>query len=195
MTPILSAALLLLVAACSAERAPTEDAGPSAVCRVAPSYGDVGKIPPERSLAVRRDDDSGDAMSITYIAGLNSDQDQVLIQLYKGFGVFTSKSILAGSYVLAGEELNYATCGACVRMFADRPFGGGIALQDLMATAGTLTIAEVGPAGSGAFKATLSGVAFEHVNIDATFTSMPVDDGCETSISRLVADVPMSAAL
>jgi hypothetical protein len=81
----------------------------------------------------------------------------------------------------------------CVRIFADRPTDGGRPAQDMMATGGTLHVEAIGGQDSGSFKATLSGASFEHVVIDdVSFESKPVDDGCETSISNLIADVPMS---
>ncbi len=202
MRLVLSTALAVLLCACSdgGSVAVPGDAGPGpdsdGLCAVDPTYGDVGTVPYELSLAVRRDDDTGAAKSITYIAALNGDQDQVVIQLYRGFSVFTGKSIEAGTYPITGDELNYASCGVCVRIFADRALiGGGHPLQDMMATGGTLVVSEVGTGGSGAFKATLMNASFEHVQIDATsFESTPVGDGCETRINRLSADVPMTSA-
>jgi hypothetical protein len=169
------------------------DSGDS--CAVIPSYGDVGTIPEATSAAIRLDDGSGQAKSITYIGALNGDQDQVVIQLYRGFSVFTTGTIQPGTYEISGEELNYASCGVCVRMFADRLNGGGHPLQDMMATGGQLVVTSVGEAGSGVFQAELKNASFEHVNIDGmSFESIPVGDGCGTEISHLGADVPMATA-
>jgi len=177
-----------------------DDAGlPDAnqLCAIAADLGDVGTIPAEASVAVRKNDvETGDPELITYIGALNGDpesRDQLVVQLYRGFGVFTSRSIEAGDYELTGDELNYKTCGVCVRIFADRPTDGGRPAQDMMATGGTLHVEAIGGPQSGSFKATLSGASFEHVVIDdVSFESKPVDDGCETSISNVVADTPMS---
>jgi hypothetical protein len=163
-------------------------------CAVVPSYGDVGTIPVATSAAIRLNDGNGEAKSITYVGALNGDQDQVVIQLYRGFSVFTTHGIQEGSYEITGEELNYASCGVCVRMFADRLNGGGHPLQDMMATGGTLVVTSIGAAGSGLFQAELKNASFEHVEIDGmSFESVPVGDGCNTEITHLAADVPMTA--
>src|SRR6266540_159671 len=138
----------------------------STACAVSPSYGDVGTVSQTLSVAVRINDDLGRAKSITYIAALNQDQDQVVLQLYRGFSVFTQGEIVPGTYEITGDELNYASCGVCVRMFADRLLGGARPLQDMMATGGTLVVTELGEAGSGTFKADLQNAVFEHVDID-----------------------------
>jgi hypothetical protein len=167
----------------------------SGLCAVTPDYGDVGTIGTSDSIAVRLNDTQGQAKSITYLAALNGDQDQVVIQLYRGFSVFTTGAIQPGTYPITGDELNYASCGVCVRIFADRALGGGRPLQDMMATGGTLVVTEVGTAGSGVFRAELQDASFEHVRIDSmSFESSPVNDGCVTEISHLAADVPMTSA-
>jgi hypothetical protein len=202
MNRLLGVALgAMLLAACSDGGIETTTvdggAGPDSggSCAVIPSYGDVGTIPETISAAIRLDDGTGQAKSITYIAALNDDQDQVVIQLYRGFSVFTAGAIEPGTYKIEGDELNYASCGVCVRMFADRLNGGGHPLQDMMATAGTLVVTEVGAAGSGVFRAELKNAAFEHVSIDGmSFESTPIGDGCDTQISHLGADVPMATA-
>jgi hypothetical protein len=189
-------ALATLLGACADDdtSAITGDAGigpdGDGVCAVPESYGDVGTISRDLSVGVRLNDSQGEAKSITYIAALNDDQDQVVVQLYRGFSVFTSRAIGPGTYEIEGDELNYASCGVCVRMFADRVLGGTRPLQDMMATRGTLVVSEVG----GAFKATLMNAEFEHVNIDEmSYESRPVGDGCETAITRLSADVLLAS--
>jgi hypothetical protein len=191
----------MLLAGCSDDgvRINSEDGGTGpdsgGSCAVVSSYGDVGTVPVTASAAIRLNDTSGQARSITYLAALNDDQDQVVIQLYRGFSVFTTGVIRAGSYAIEGDELNYASCGVCVRMFANRPSGGGRPQQDMMATGGTLEVTEVGEAGSGVFRAELKNASFEHVHIDGmSFESSPVGDGCETEVTHLGADVPMATA-
>ena len=201
MNRLLGVALgAMLLAGCSdgGSFSPTADGGPGpdsgGDCLVDQSYGDVGTVPSAISAAIRFDDTSGQAKSVTYIGALNGDQDQIVIQLYRGFSVFTTGAIAPGTYEIKGEELNYASCGVCVRMFADRLAGGGHPLQDMMATGGTLVVSEIGAAGSGTFKAELRDASFEHVQIDGmSFESTPVGDGCKTEISHLGADAPMSA--
>ena len=44
-------------------------------------------------------------------------QDILSFENYNGFGVFTTQ-IVPGSFQITGEELNYATCGVCPRIFS-----------------------------------------------------------------------------
>jgi len=107
---------------------------------------------------------------------LNADPDQVQIELYNGHGVMTG-GIATGTYTIAGDDLDYETCGLCVRM-------KGNGTDDYFATGGSVTITSLTP-----FAATLDDVAFEHVTIDGTtFHSTPVGDGCTATITSVTLD-------
>ncbi len=203
---VAAVALSLSVMACSddgdsAVQEPTPDAGfdPDTIaeaCAVEPDFGDIGLLPAGASFAVRSTNDFDQEVTVTYVGALNDDQDQLMIQLWRGFGVFSTTSIGTGRFVIQDDELDYATCGVCVLIKADRPNGTGDAEQVLMATGGTLDVIELGPTGSGKFKAVLSNATFEHVEIAATtYASTPVGDGCTSSIGNLVADVPITAPM
>jgi len=112
--------------------------------------------------------------------------DQLAIEIYQGdFGGPET----AGVYELTGTELNYATCGLCVRLFED-------ATQDTIArqyfaTAGTVDIDSIGVVG-GTFAGTLTGLEMVEVTITAgTFESTPVANGQTWCIPSL----PFSAAI
>jgi hypothetical protein len=167
----------------------TPDADTTPVCSVIPTYGDIGTIP-DTINAERKVE--GENESVTLGVGVNADQDGFVLELYKGFTVFQA-GIVPGTYQLTGEELNYASCGVCVRFFGDA--APGAPGQDFMATGGTVTITEVGATGSGRLKATLSNLTFTHVTIDGTtFNSTPVGDGCDTAMTGAVIDSPIVAA-
>ena len=115
-----------------------------------------------------------------YTGDLNSNPDNLDIEIYAGYGVFQN-GVKLGKYTLAGNELDYATCGLCVLVFA-----GG---QDpYMATGGTVELTSV----QGTFSGTLTNVTFTHVSIDPnTFESTPLGDGCNTSIPSLSISAPV----
>ena len=123
-----------------------------------------------------------------YQGDLNADPDTLDIELYTGFGVFKN-GIKAGTYTLSGDELNYATCGLCVLIYTD--VSGGTPTDTYLATGGTVTISTLQPTLTG----TLSNVTFTHVDINSsTFQSMPVGDGCNSSISSLSISAPVTVA-
>jgi hypothetical protein len=159
-----------------------EDAGPPLPRCAAPvSYGDLGLIPPQFSQAALRFTQDGEVQKVIYQALLNDDTDLLVVELFDHFGVFAG-GLRTGIFELTGEELDYATCGVCIRVFGDiGPLGD--VRQVFMATSGTVEIREVGLSQNGHLQATLIDLTFEHVNIDPrTFESTPVNDGCESAI-------------
>lgn len=116
---------------------------------------------------------------------LNTDAtpDLLSVELYPGFGVFPGK-VMAGVFELTGDELDYATCGACVLIYTDADGAGGV-VDAYMATGGTLTITSLTP-----FAGTISNATFTHVTLDEdTNTSTPVGD-CD---SAAIGDAQFSA--
>lgn len=163
-------------AAPQADAAPQVDGGPG--CYVPTTYGDLG---------TRTDPVEADDLAVPTIVWatleLNNEPDTLKIDLYQGVGIFAD-SIHSGTFPLAGDQLSYADCAACVHLTAR---GAGGETQDYMATGGTLTIDAVSPN----LQATLSDVTFEHVSI-AGSVSTPVGDGCVTAFSHLVIDAPLT---
>src|SRR5690606_19552964 len=116
----------------------------------------------------------------------DTNPDILLLELYPGSGVF-SGGLKPGTYTLAGDELQYATCGACVRIFGDYVTGVG-ATEVYMATGGKLTLTSV----SGQLTGALSDVTFTHVTINtSTWESTPVGDGCNSAISTATFSEPI----
>lgn len=104
--------------------------------------------------------------------------DVLQVELYAGFAAFQGADITAKTIQLSGDELNYKSCGACVRVFADVPQMGDSPAQ-YFATGGTLQLTSV----SGSLQGTLTNVTLEKVTVDPNdFTSTPVGDGCTTKI-------------
>jgi len=124
---------------------------------------------------------------IGYQGTLNADAspDVLDIELYKGFGVFTTGEIRTGTYTITGDEANYATCGVCVLLLADVNTTSGAPGSLYMATGGTVNITSVSPNITG----TLSNMTFVHVDIDSTtFQSTPNADNCPSAITSLSFD-------
>ncbi len=121
-----------------------------------------------------------------YTGTLNSDPDNLDIEMYAGFGVFSS-GIHTGTFKLSGAELDYATCGLCVLVQTDS--SGGSPTDTYMATGGSVTITSLQPTLAG----TLDNVTFTHVNIDPnTFESTSAGDGCNSSIASLAISAPVT---
>ena len=130
-----------------------------------------------------------DAHSITW-GGLLAMQplDAVQLELYAGIGAFDGADISAKTIELTGDELNYKTCSVCVRIFADATQQSAAA--QYFATGGTVTLSSV----SGTLKGTLSNVTLTKVTVADDFTSTPVNDGCNTTITTATMNAPIEMA-
>ena len=128
-----------------------------------------------------------DAHAESWQGLLNTDAapDIVQLELYAGFGLFAGKDIAPGTYPLTGDELNYASCGVCVRIFADAT-EQALGAQ-YFATGGSVTLSST----TGNLVGTLDNVTFTKVTIADDFTSTPVGDGCETVITAASMDTPL----
>jgi hypothetical protein len=159
-------------------------AGPDAAASVCLADASYGAATLSNQIA---QSDAGTSQ-LLYGGFLNADAtpDAVQIELYAGFGAFTSAPIQPGTYPLTGAELNYATCGVCVRLLTDISMGSA-SDAGYLATGGTLTITSVTPNITG----TLSNLTFQHVNIapSPSFMSTPHPDLCTSAITSAAFDV------
>lgn len=177
----LIAAAALTFAACGGDGGPPAgpDAEDNAACQATASYG-----------AATATDQQGFQMGaaaptqLSLLGALNADSppDLIDIELFKGFGAFTTGEIRTGTFEITGEELTFATCGVCVFIGADYVDGVG-PTSDYLATGGTVTITSVSPNLTG----TMSNMTFEHVTVDAG-ASTPHVDGCESALTSLSFD-------
>jgi hypothetical protein len=109
-----------------------------------------------------------------------STNHRLSLELYPGFGVFAAGLHRLDSYPLTGDDLDYQTCGACVRLLADAD-SEGRGSRVFMATGGTLSFSLVGDD----FTASLKGVELREVAIDpVTFATRPVGS-CVTEITSV----------
>lgn len=131
-----------------------------------------------------------------YVNGsMNTDFDDLTVELYKGYGVFTDTEIVPTTVQLTGEEAAYETCGACVLIYANWDRDLGEAEMVYLAIGGTLTITQVSPNLQG----TLLNASFVHVDIDTDGVSTPSPDQCASTIEQasfdavVMTDPPMFA--
>lgn len=121
---------------------------------------------------------------VYYNGSMNTDYDDLTIELYKGFGAFTKTEIEPGTIQLTGDEADYYTCGACVLIYANWNRDTEEAAMIYLAIGGTLTISQVTPNIQG----TLLNASFVHVDIDEEGASTPSPDACASSIEQVAFD-------
>lgn len=156
---------------------------PAPVCLAEASYGAATlgqQAAQSQGPAATPDVEAGFAT----IGGDTAPVDIIQLELYKGFGVFTGGEIVPGTYTIAGDELNYATCGVCPRIFTDCT-DTACADQQFYATGGTVTITSITPN----LTFTVQDLTFVEVTIDeTTFQSTPVPNGCSTAVTSASFD-------
>ena len=166
----------------------TIDAPPSVDCYIesslAPTFGSADQLAEENGSGFMNSNAHTQLWAGRVAAGPPDDIMQ--IELYAGFAAFAGADISPKTIQLAGDELNYRTCGACVRIFADATEQATAA--QYFATGGTLTLTST----TGNLTGTLTNVTLTKVTIAQDFTSTPVGDGCNTSIANMSFDAPIT---
>lgn len=130
---------------------------------------------------------------IFYKSALNMDVklDELWIELWKGSGAYETGEIVAGAVALAGPEVNYATCGACVLIDVDVDPDTGRE-GTLLATGGTLNLTSVSPN----LKGTLSNVTLTQVAIDdESSESTPLGNDCHATVTSIAFDIPVTTEM
>ena len=155
--------------------------GGTGTCTVSTSsFGSLGSV----TTGQAQYDSTNNALAALVPLETTNPADALKVELYGGFGVFSGGTIAPGTYQLTGAELNYATCGVCLRVLTNTDSSTSMYEHDYLATGGTVTITTVGTAAGQQFTASLSNVTFGHVTIDSTtFQSTPAGDGCTSAIS------------
>ncbi len=185
MRCILIATLFVSLAACGDDggsgRADARPVGMDAPieCQAEAAYG----TPPLDEPYAGRDADTNPEQ-MYFNGSMNADYDDLTIELYKGFGVFTDTEIIATTVQLSGDEADYYTCGACVLIYANWDRDLEEAAMVYLAIGGSLTITQVTPNIQG----TLLNASFVHVDIDEEGASSPSPDACASSISQVAFD-------
>ncbi len=127
---------------------------------------------------------------LSLVGALNADSapDVLDIELFKGYGAYTTGEIVPGTFTITGAEANWDTCGVCVLVVSDATQSGDGGVY--MASAGTVTITSVSPNLTGS----ISGVQLRHIDMPAGAASSDNPDGCESAITSASFDAVLMAA-
>ncbi len=133
-----------------------------------------------------RDDQGATIVSASYCASPHL----VSVQLYPGRGTLAAGAVV-GTYDLAEEPLDFATCGACVRLLADVD-GHGAPTATYMATSGQLQIVNPGSVSGDPIAVALTNVALVEVTIDPiSFATTAVNPGCASLVTGITVQAPV----
>jgi hypothetical protein len=151
------------------------------------SFGDLGALTGRSAFytASSIDPALGDIITSAHLSP-GTPYDSFFGEFRVGRGPFGTSAaptaVVAGTYTLDGPELQYQTCGLCLRIgtmttttsYAD----------EYLATGGTVTITTAGTADGQNVTFSLANVTFEHVRIDSSSQlSTPVGDNCTSSLA------------
>lgn len=148
------------------------------------SSSDYGALGTKKGQAQLQTDMSGNQF-IGWAAPIDAQGKPTLLslELYAGAGAFTgSKTIKTGTFQIAGDEANYATCGVCVLLYTQFDSQAMSIADSYMATGGTVKLTSV----NGTLTGTITDAKFEHVQIDPdTFESTPDPSMCKSAITSI----------
>jgi len=178
----------------------TTDAGVDAgsPCTVSTAnFGDAGTLMSEVTLdpGMNATSPTDDFMQIFAPLEASMPGDLVAVELYADYPPFEGNDagIVPGTYEITGEQLNYATCGICVRVLTNATSSNYD--DSYLATGGTVTITANGNAVGQPFTATFQNLGLRHVNIDdMTFESTAAADNCRSAIGNATVNATITAA-
>ena len=166
-------ALSLSLAACGGS--PDATGGGACPAMDAPDAGDLS------ALAAQRCNVPGSMGAKNWYrlsAMLPGGVDVVQVELWPDRGAFRGGPVQPGTYQLSGADLDYATCGVCLRALADR---GLPTEREYLAVAGTVEVTAVGSAAGAPFVATVRDASFAEVDADL----VEVEGGCAVDVERV----------
>jgi hypothetical protein len=106
--------------------------------------------------------------------------DIVQVDLWPNLGTFAAGPVAIGMYTISGPDLDFATCGVCIRAMGDK----GLPTQkEYFATAGSVNVTALGASGE-PISVTVSDAAF--IEVDAMHK--PVTGGCTATIPHAQID-------
>jgi len=111
-------------------------------------------------------------------ATLPDSDDIVQVELWPERGAFKAGPVVPGTFVLGGADLDFATCGVCLRAMADK----GLSTQrEYFAIGGTVEVTAVGSTEGAPFVATVRDAMFAEVDPDHSFVE---GDACTADLVR-----------
>jgi hypothetical protein len=166
-------ALSLLFAACAGTETPDPSGG------VCPAMTDIeaGELSALQAQRCNVPSSMGKRNWYRLSAMLPSGDDVIQVELWPDRGAFRSGEIKPGTYQLTGADLDFATCGICLRAMADK----GLATQrEYFAVAGTVEITAVSSTEGAPFVATVLNASFAEVDKDHA----ELDGGCSVDVDH-----------
>lgn len=148
-------------------------------CLAARSFGNVGALD---GIASDFGDAGGEGFSgILRIEGSN--YVELAVDLYDGLSPFEGGLTTLTNHVLADDDLNYGTCGLCLRLLERDE--NNVPTREYLVTGGKVTLTNV----DGRLSGSASNLTFEEVTVDeSTYHSTPVADGCRSRINGVSFD-------
>ncbi|HSK05854.1 MAG TPA: hypothetical protein VK932_31620 [Kofleriaceae bacterium] len=162
----------VLLVACSSAPDPSGEACPA---MTGPDAGELSALSAQRcnvpgSMGVRN--------WYRLSAMLPGGDDIVQVELWPDRGAFRGGPIVPGTYQLTGDDLDFGTCGVCLRAIGDK----GLPTQrEYFAIAGTVEVTAVSGAEGAPFVATVLEASFAEVNKD----HVEVSDGCALDLDHV----------
>ena len=154
-----------LIAACSGGSSAPDAAPPT--CLASTDYGTVALGEPI-AAGVRNDSDNVAEILARGRLDDGPRPDLLVVELYADLGVFAANggAIAPDTYTIAGagpdDPVNYATCGACIRILTDVDEMGDPTDDGYLAMSGTITISSIDD--DLAFQ--LQNLTFQQIDID-----------------------------
>jgi len=163
--------LSLVLAACGGEPDLTELACPVV------SGADAGDLPALKAQKCNVSGSMGAKNWYRLAATLPGSTNVVQVELWPERGAFRGGPVRAGTFQITGDDLDFATCGVCLRAMGDK---GGATQREYFATAGTVEVTAVGTTEGAPFAATIVEASFAEVDGDHT----EVAGGCSVDLER-----------
>ena len=123
--------------------------------------------------------------------GMDMPPTVMFLEFYNDYAPFgnstTPGAIAPGTYTINAAQADYATCGACLRIYTKVEQVGMMlnVSQKYMPNGGTITINSITPTVGGAIDVTLSNLTMRQVDIAAapSFATTDVPGGCTSTIA------------
>jgi hypothetical protein len=165
-------ATLLVLAACGGS--PDEGSG---ICPTM-DVDDAGDLAALKAQRCNVSGSMGQSNWYRLSATLPSSTHVVQLELWPNRGVFAGGLVRTGTFEISGAELDFGTCGLCLRAMGDK---GGADQTEYFATSGTVEVTAVAPTEGAPFEATITNATFVEVNAD----HVAISDGCVADVARV----------
>jgi hypothetical protein len=152
------------------------DGQQQASCPMAAATADTGALTASKTQRCNVSGSMGTRKWYRMMAALpGSPTDFVQLELWDGQGAFSGGVVKTGTFQITGAELDYQTCGVCLRAIGDK---GTAAAKMYFATGATVEVTSVGIGGA-TLAAKITNATFAEVDA----TNKKVANGCASSLA------------